>query len=515
MGIDPARLGGPIVGIASTWTGTMPCNLNQRQLTDRTSEAIADAGGVPLPFNTTAVSDNQAQGTPGMRASLISREVIADSIELMVHAHDFDAVVCLVGCDKTVPAALMALARVDKPAVLLYSGPMRAGRVRGADVTIQHVWETLGAFERGAATREELDELEREACPGPGTCAGHFTANTMAVALDCLGISRVGDGLIAAEAMDEKAAAAKRAGELAVSLAKTGPSARAFLDRRARLNAMAGIAATGGSTNGLVHLLAISREAGNALTLGELVAVAAQTPVIASLAPSGRWVAENLQSAGGTATVIAELIRAGLLDGEAPTVDGITLAEATSGAATPDGEVLFTTARPFKPAGRLTALRGFEVWVAGRSAGTTPKTELAEACGAWYVSVAQTPLAAVAEETGAFDVAIEAAGDEQVMLDTLGLLRRNGVACLLGVDGRSRRVELDGSTLGVDTILQNRALLGSVNAHARDWEDAVDRLDRARERWPDALERFVGLRVPVDRFEEAFEFGGVKATLRF
>jgi threonine dehydrogenase-like Zn-dependent dehydrogenase len=160
-------------------------------------------------------------------------------------------------------------------------------------------------------------------------------------------------------------------------------------------------------------------------------------------------------------------------------------------------------------------LDGFEVWVVGRSAGTTPKTELAEACGARYVSVAQTPLAAVAEETGAFDVVIEAAGDAQVMLDTLGLLRRNGVACLLGVDGRSRRVELDGPTLGVDTILQNRALLGSVNAHARDWEDAVDRLDRARERWPDALERFVGLRVPVDRFEEAFEFGGVKATLRF
>jgi threonine dehydrogenase-like Zn-dependent dehydrogenase len=160
-------------------------------------------------------------------------------------------------------------------------------------------------------------------------------------------------------------------------------------------------------------------------------------------------------------------------------------------------------------------LDGFEVWVAGRTAGTTPKTELADACGAAYVSTAETPLAALAAEADGFDVVIEAAGDAQVMLDTLGLLRRNGVACLLGVDGRSRRVELDGPALGVDTILQNRALLGSVNAHARDWEDAVDRLDRARERWPDALERFVGLRVPIDRFEEAFEFGGVKATLRF
>jgi dihydroxy-acid dehydratase len=358
MGIDPARLGGPIVGIASTWTGTMPCNLTQRELSDRTAEAIADAGGVPLPFNTIAVSDNQTQGTPGMRASLVSREVIADSIELMVRAHDFDAVVCLVGCDKTVPAALMALARVDKPAVALYSGPMRAGRVRGADVTIQHVWEALGAFERGTVGREELDELEREACPGPGTCAGHFTANTMAVALDCLGIARVGDGLIAANASDEKSAAARRAGGLAVSLARSGPSSRAFLDRRALLNATAGIAATGGSTNGLLHLLAISREAGNALTLGELTAVTARTPVIASLAPSGRWVAEDLHRAGGTAAVIAELIRAGLLDGDARTVDGVTLAEATAGAAAPDGEVVFAAARPFKPAGRLTSLHG-------------------------------------------------------------------------------------------------------------------------------------------------------------
>ena len=160
-------------------------------------------------------------------------------------------------------------------------------------------------------------------------------------------------------------------------------------------------------------------------------------------------------------------------------------------------------------------LDGFEVWVAGRSPGTTPKAELAEACGARYVSTEETPLRALAEETGGFDLVIEAAGDAQVMLDTLGLLRRNGVACLLGVDGRSRAIELDGPVLGVDTILQNRALLGSVNAHARDWEDAVDRLDRARERWPDALEHFVGLRVPVDRLEEAFGFHGVKATLRF
>jgi dihydroxy-acid dehydratase len=358
MGIDPARLDGPIVGIASTWTGTMPCNLNQRELSDRAATAIEGAGGVPLPFNTIAVSDNQSQGTPGMRASLISREVIADSIELMVHAHDFDAVLCLVGCDKTVPAALMALARVDKPAAVLYSGPMRAARVRGADVTIQHVWEAVGAFDRGTITRAELDELEREACPGPGTCAGHFTANTMAVALDCLGISPIGDGLIPADSTYAKGAAAERAGRLAVTLAEQGRRARGFLDRRALLNAMAGIAATGGSTNGVLHLLAISHEAGVPLALDELTAVAARTPAIASLAPSGRFVAEDLHRAGGTAAVIAELIRAGLIDGDAPTVDGGTLAEATSEASAPDGEIIFPADRPFKPGGRLASLRG-------------------------------------------------------------------------------------------------------------------------------------------------------------
>ena len=218
MGIDPARLGGPIIGVASTWTGTMPCNLNQRELADRVSEGVSAAGGLALGFNTIAVSDNQSQGTPGMRASLISREVIADSIELMVHAHDFDGLVCVVGCDKTVPAALMALARVDKPAVLVYNGPMRAGRWREREVTIQDVWEAVAAEERGLMPREDLDELERFACPGAGTCAGHFTANTMAVAIDCLGIACVGDALVPADEHELKGEAAARAGALAVHL---------------------------------------------------------------------------------------------------------------------------------------------------------------------------------------------------------------------------------------------------------------------------------------------------------
>jgi dihydroxy-acid dehydratase len=358
MGIDPDRLDGPVVGIASTWTGTMPCNLTQRELAAQVAEAVTAAGGVPLEFNTIAVSDNQSQGTPGMRASLVSREVIADSIELMVHAHDFDAVVCLVGCDKTTPAALMALARVDKPAVVLYSGPMRAGHVGGRDVTIQDAWEAVAAFERGRIGRDDLDALERQVCPGPGTCAGHFTANTMAVALDCLGLAIVGDGLIPAVDRGAKGEAAARAGRLAVERAASGPAARSFLDRRGLRNAMAGVAATGGSTNGLLHLLAIAREAGIEVTLDELAEVAAATPVVASLVPSGRYVAEDMHKAGGTPVVIRALVAAGHLDGEAPAVQGGTLASVTAGAPDPDGKVLSGVEEPFKPSGALYALRG-------------------------------------------------------------------------------------------------------------------------------------------------------------
>ncbi len=352
MGIDPSRLDGRIVGVASTWTGTMPCNLNQLELSAHVCDGVAEAGGVPLPFNTIAVSDNQSQGTPGMRASLISREVIADSIELMTHAHDFDALVCLVGCDKTVPAALMALARVDRPAVVLYSGPMRAG---ARSTTIQDVWEAVGAEERGLISRAQLDELERVACPGPGTCAGHFTANTMAVALDFLGLSVPGDGLVAAVDGQAKAAAARRAGALA---AAPLASARAFLDRRALLNAMTAIAATGGSTNGVLHLLAVAHEAGVELSLDELAGIAARTPVLASLAPSGRHLAEDFHRAGGTRSLLRELARAGLVDSAAPTVTGRSLAAEAEGAPEPDGDVLFTVEQPYKATAALAVLRG-------------------------------------------------------------------------------------------------------------------------------------------------------------
>ena len=352
MGIDPDRLGGPIVGIGSTWTGTMPCNLTHRELAAAVAEGVAQAGGVPLEFNTIAVSDNQSQGTPGMRASLVSRELIADSIELMDVAHDFDALVCIVGCDKTVPAALMALARLDKPAVVIYSGPMRAG---AEHMTILEVWEAVGAYHRGLIDRERLDAVERTACPGPGTCAGNFTANTMGTACEFLGIAPLGAGMVPADDLDERRRSAAETGALATRLTT---SARAFLDRRALRNAMAGIAATGGSTNGLLHLLAIAREAGVELELDELIEISARTPVIGNLSPSGKHVATDLHDIGGVPVVIAELIRAGLVDGDAPTVGGGTLAEATASAPAPDGAVVHPVAEPYKPPGGLVALRG-------------------------------------------------------------------------------------------------------------------------------------------------------------
>jgi dihydroxy-acid dehydratase len=358
MGIDPGRLDGPIVGIASCWTGTMPCNLNHLQLSAAVAGGVDSAGGVALPFNTIAVSDNQSQGTPGMRASLVSRELIADSIELMDIAHDFDALVCIVGCDKTVPAALMALARIDKPCVVVYSGPMRAGTWHGDQATIQDVWEAVGAFRDGRISRPELDALERTACPGPGTCAGNFTANTMGTALEFLGLTPLGTTMVAADELSLRETEAARCGELAARLARDGRPAREFLDRRALLNAMTGIAASGGSTNGILHLLAIAREAGVELSLDDLVDRCDKTPVIASLTPGGRYVATDFHAAGGVPVLIRELIAAGLVDGDAPTVEGQTLAAASAGAPAPDGTVTFSCDAPYKPVSGLVGLRG-------------------------------------------------------------------------------------------------------------------------------------------------------------
>jgi dihydroxy-acid dehydratase len=358
MGIDPAGLGGPIVGIAASWTGTMPCNANHLALSEQVGAGVRAAGGLALPFNTVAVSDNQTQGTPGMRASLVSREVIADSIELMCRAHDFDALVCIVGCDKTVPAAVMAAARLDLPTVFLYSGPGRAGVLDGRPVTIQDAWEGLGRFEQGLISREELDRIEVASCPGIGTCAGQFTANSMALALDFMGLAVAGDGLVAAEDGDARTAGAERAGRAAVEIAARGVGARAFITDESLRNAMTAIAATGGSTNGLLHLLAIAAEAGVDLTIDELGAVAGHTPVLANLVPGGEHPASAFHEAGGSPALMRVLGAAGLLHAEAPTVDGRTLAEIARAAPPPDGEVIAAASSPFKPAGAIRVLRG-------------------------------------------------------------------------------------------------------------------------------------------------------------
>ena len=357
MGIEPEALERPIVGVAGSWTGTMPCNVNHRPLSDALCRSIDAAGGLAMPFNTVAVSDNQTQGTPGMRASLVSREVIADSIELMCRAHDFEALVCIVGCDKTVPAALMAIARLDLPAVVVYSGPSRPGTLDGRTVTIQDMWEELGRHQRGLAGREQLDVLERVSCPGIGTCAGHFTANSMGLALDFLGLAIAGDGFVPADDLETRSAAMDRVAETALALAREGTTARAFLTPTGLRNAMRAVAATGGSTNSFLHLLAISREAGVPVDVDELGAIAAQTPVLASLLPGGRHAALAFHEAGGSPVLMRSLAEAGMLE-DAPTVDGRTLAGIAAAAPEPDGDVLSPAGQPFKPAGALRVLRG-------------------------------------------------------------------------------------------------------------------------------------------------------------
>jgi dihydroxy-acid dehydratase len=358
MGLGDDDLARPMIGIASTWTGTMPCNLNQRDLAERVAAGIRAAGGTPLEFNTIAVSDNLTMGTPGMRASLVSREVICDSIELMARAHEWDGLVVLVGCDKTIPAAVMALARLNLPAVVLYNGAMLPGHWRGRDVTIQDVWEALGQRAAGQLDDAGLAELERTVCPGPGACAGQFTANTMATALDFLGVSPFGAGDV--PAVDPaKGAAAERVGRVAVEAVLAGRTPAELLTREALENAVTAVAATGGSTNSVLHLLAIAREAGVEFSIEDFESVARRTPIIASLKPGGDYVATDMHRAGGTAALAAELARGGLLHLDASTVDGRSLGEVAGEVTTPpDGKVLAPLDRPFKRGAALAILHG-------------------------------------------------------------------------------------------------------------------------------------------------------------
>jgi dihydroxy-acid dehydratase len=358
VGFTDEDLAKPLVGVATTWIETMPCNLNQRVLAKHVKDGIRSAGGTPVEFNTISVSDGVSMGTSGMRASLISREVIADSIELVAEGHLFDGIVCLVGCDKTIPAGVMALARLDIPGLVLYNGTIAPGRYEGRDVTIQDVFEAVGARAAGRMTDEEVHALETVACPGAGACGGQYTANTMALVIDFLGISPRGlSGIPATH--PSKAEAAREAGELAMKLVREDVRPRQILTREAFENAIAAVAGSGGSTNGVLHLLAIAHEAGVELELEDFDRVAGRTPIVADLKPGGRYVATDMYEAGGVGLVARELVGAGVAHEGARGVDGRTLGEVGAGVEErPGQDVVVSWKKPLKPTGGLAILRG-------------------------------------------------------------------------------------------------------------------------------------------------------------
>jgi dihydroxy-acid dehydratase len=348
----------PLIGIANTWTDTMPCNVHLKELGQSVREGIREAGGAPLEFNTIAVSDGITMGTSGMRASLVSREVIADSIELMGRGYLFDGVVALSGCDKTIPGTVMALARLDRPSLMLYGGSIQPGRYNGKDITIQDVFEAVGACSSGRIDEAELGRIERAACPGAGACGGQFTANTMATVFEAMGISPMGSGSVPATD-PTKQDVARRCGRLVVDLVKRGVGARQILTRDALENGIALAVATGGSTNVVLHLLAVAREAGVELSLDDFNRISARTPVLADMKPWGNYVATDMHAAGGVALVARRLLEAGLLRGDVPTVTGRTLAEEVRGARETVGQkVVHTVADPMKAKGGLLILRG-------------------------------------------------------------------------------------------------------------------------------------------------------------
>jgi dihydroxy-acid dehydratase len=358
VGFSDADLKKPLIGIANTWIEIGPCNLHLRMLADHVRAGIRAAGATPMEFNTVSISDGITMGTEGMRASLVSREVIADSIELVARGNGFDALVVLVGCDKTIPGAVMALARLNVPGVVLYGGSIAPGQFHGAPVTVQDVFEAVGAHAAGRMTDAEFKLLEDVACPGAGACGGQFTANTMAIVCECLGIAALGSGSVPANDA-AKARVGERAGEQAVKLAAMGLRPRDIITRKSIENAIAVVAATGGSTNAVLHLLAIAREAGVALNLTDFDRISARTPLMADLKPSGRFVATELHAAGGTPLVVRRLIEGGAIAGDAPTVTGRTLAEeAAQATETPGQEVVRPVNQPIKPTGGLVVLFG-------------------------------------------------------------------------------------------------------------------------------------------------------------
>ena len=356
-GLSGADIGRPLVAVANTWTEVTPCNLHLRRLAAKVKEGIRAAGGTPIEFNTIAISDGISMGTDGMRASLVSREVIADSIELAVSGHSLDAVVAISGCDKTIPGTVMAMARLDLPSLALYGGSIAPGLFQGRDVTIQDVFEAVGSFAAGRMSAKDLTEIEERACPGAGACGGQFTANTMATALAFLGISPMGANDVPATD-PRKDDVAFACGQRVMDLIKEGLTPSKILTIKGFENAIAAVAATGGSTNAVLHLLAIAREAGVPLSLDDFDPISSRTPVLADLKPAGRFTAVDLEHAGGVRLVAKRLADAGLLKDEI-TVTGRTLfAEAADAVETPGQEVVRPVDRPIKPTGGLAILRG-------------------------------------------------------------------------------------------------------------------------------------------------------------
>ncbi len=358
VGFTDDDLRKPLIGVANTWIETMPCNFHLRRLSAKVKEGIRAAGGTPMEFNTIAISDGETMGTEGMRASLVSRELIADSIELVCRGQLFDAVVCVVGCDKTIPAAAMALARMDLPGLVLYGGTIAAGSYRGKNVTIQDVFEAVGANAAGKITDQELHALEDAACPGAGACGGQYTANTMSTVMEMMGLSPMGFNSV--PAMDpEKDRVAFDCGQVALNLLARGIRPREILTRDAFENAIASVAATGGSTNAVLHLLAIAREAEVDLQIDDFQTVSERTPLLADLKPSGRFVATDMHHAGGVRLLARRLLRGNHLHPAAKTVTGLSLgAESESAVETPRQEVIAPLERPLKQTGGLVILKG-------------------------------------------------------------------------------------------------------------------------------------------------------------
>ena len=358
IGFTDEDLAKPLIGVAHMWIETMPCNFNHRDLAERVKAGIRAAGATPMEFNTISISDGVTMGTEGMKASLVSRDLIADSIELVGRGYLFDAMIAIVGCDKTLPGAAMGLIRLDVPSLILYGGSIAPGRFKGRDVTIQDVFEAVGANAAGRITDEELLEVENAACPGAGACGGQYTANTMAMILEFIGMAIMGTGSVSATD-PRKEKTAYECGRAIVDLLNRGLRPSDILTRKSFENAVAGVAATGGSTNAVLHVLAMAREAGIPLDIDDFNPICHRTPLITDMKPGGKYTAVDLGNAGGIGLVAQRLVAGGYLDGGQMTVTGQTIAEeAAKAVETPGQNVVYTTESPIKAHGGLVILKG-------------------------------------------------------------------------------------------------------------------------------------------------------------